>query len=116
MELGTGLIHKDNGDYVVTYDPLDGSSIIDTNFAMGTIIAIWKRDPNKLIGSKVGDLLVNALLVVYGPRTTCIYYNDIDKAVQELTLLHGKWKVTEKECRIDETTKIYSPGNLRAAS
>jgi len=27
--------------YIVTYDPLDGSSIIDTNFAVGSIFSIW---------------------------------------------------------------------------
>jgi len=33
----------DNGKYIVTFDPLDGSSIIDTNFTIGSIFAIWPR-------------------------------------------------------------------------
>jgi fructose-1,6-bisphosphatase len=31
----------------VTFDPLDGSSIIDTNGAVGSIFGIWKRDPTQ---------------------------------------------------------------------
>ncbi len=30
--------------YSVAFDPLDGSSIIDTNFAVGTIWGIWPGD------------------------------------------------------------------------
>ena len=35
---------SDKGDYIVTFDPLDGSSIISTNFTVGTIVGIWKSD------------------------------------------------------------------------
>lgn len=30
--------------FSVAFDPLDGSSIVDTNFAVGTIIGIWPGD------------------------------------------------------------------------
>lgn len=30
--------------YSVAFDPLDGSSIIDTNFAVGTIWGVWPGD------------------------------------------------------------------------
>lgn len=32
-----------DGKYIVTFDPLDGSSIIDTNFTIGSIFAIWPK-------------------------------------------------------------------------
>lgn len=32
------------GKYIVTFDPLDGSSIIGSNFTVGTIVAIWPHD------------------------------------------------------------------------
>jgi len=32
------------GGYDVTYDPLDGSSIVDTNFSVGSIFSIWPHD------------------------------------------------------------------------
>lgn len=77
----------DEGDgYVVTYDPLDGSSIIDTNFSVGSIFSIWPTDQNKLIGAKIKSQ-ANALLSIYGPRTTVILYNIEVNKVQELTLI-----------------------------
>lgn len=60
--------------YCVTYDPLDGSSIVDTNFAVGSIFSLWKHSPNGLIGSKLNSQ-INAVLAIYGPRTTVILYN-----------------------------------------
>jgi sedoheptulose-bisphosphatase len=36
--------------YSVAFDPLDGSSIIDTNFAVGTIWGVWPG--NRLVGMR----------------------------------------------------------------
>jgi len=33
-----------NGHYIITFDPLDGSSIVDTNFSIGTIFCVWKKN------------------------------------------------------------------------
>jgi len=42
-------------DYIVTFDPLDGSSIIGTNWTVGSIFGVWPSDNSKLIGMKVQD-------------------------------------------------------------
>ena len=34
--------------FSVAFDPLDGSSIVDTNFTVGTIFGVWPGD--KLVG------------------------------------------------------------------
>jgi fructose-1,6-bisphosphatase len=34
---------NENGKFFVTFDPLDGSSIIDSNNAIGTIVGIWRK-------------------------------------------------------------------------
>lgn len=74
IELSTG-----EGGYDITYDPLDGSSIVDTNFSVGSIFSIWPHDEHKLIGKKL-NTQVNAVLAIYGPRTTVILYNpEVDK-------------------------------------
>ena len=74
IELSTG-----EGGYDITYDPLDGSSIVDTNFSVGSIFSIWPHDEHKLIGKKL-NTQVNAVLAIYGPRTTVILYNpEFDK-------------------------------------
>ena len=59
---------------------------MDTNFSIGSIYSIWPATEKKLIGQKLGEQ-VNALLVVYGPRTTAILYNVHQDKVQELTLI-----------------------------
>lgn len=51
----------------MAFDPLDGSSIIDTNFAVGTIFGVWPG--SRLVGVSGRDL-VGAGMAVYGPRTT----------------------------------------------
>jgi fructose-1,6-bisphosphatase I len=44
---------KNSGKYVVTFDPLDGSSNIDCNVSVGTIFGIWKRHTK--VGEPVKD-------------------------------------------------------------
>lgn len=51
----------------MAFDPLDGSSIIDTNFAVGTIFGVWPG--SRLVGVSGRDLAA-AGMAVYGPRTT----------------------------------------------
>ena len=76
-----------DGQYIVTFDPLDGSSIIDTNGAVGSIFAIWKRNPNQesLDGNTMNDI-VGAALSTYGSRTSIVVYNAKSDRVDELTL------------------------------
>jgi fructose-1,6-bisphosphatase len=73
----------DNGKYIVTFDPLDGSSIIDTNFTIGSIFAIWPRgDLNEMTGRKI----LGAALCLYGSRTNILIYNPETETVDEATL------------------------------
>jgi len=32
-----------DGEFVICWDPLDGSSIVDNNWAVGTIIGVWPK-------------------------------------------------------------------------
>lgn len=34
---------NEDGKYIVTFDPLDGSSIVDCNFTIGSIFAIFPK-------------------------------------------------------------------------
>lgn len=58
-----------SGGFSVAFDPLDGSSIVDTNFTVGTIFGVWPGD--KLTGVTGRDQ-VAAAMGIYGPRTTYI--------------------------------------------
>merc|ERR1711957_806314 len=60
----------DNGEFTVCWDPLDGSSIVDNNWAVGTMIGIWPKKTG-LIGATGRDQ-VTSLVAIYGPRTTVL--------------------------------------------
>jgi sedoheptulose-bisphosphatase len=102
--------------YSVAFDPLDGSSIIDTNFAVGTIFGIWPGD--KLTGVS-GRGLKAAGIAVYGPRTTItIALDNMDNAhefllIDDFSANHGQWLKTNEFSRIYEV-KLFAPGYLRA--
>lgn len=60
---------------------------------------------------------MNAILAVYGPRTTVILWNPEVQKVQELTLIdRKKWILSHEHLAIKTTAKIFSPGNLRAVT
>eukprot|EP01038_Epipyxis_sp_PR26KG_P013709 gene13709-18389_t len=102
--------------YSVAFDPLDGSSIIDTNFAVGTIFGIWPGD--KLTGIS-GRQLSAAGISVYGPRTTItLAISNMDYAhefllIDDFSANHGQWLKTNEFSSINEG-KLIAPGNLRA--
>eukprot|EP00471_Norrisiella_sphaerica_P003405 CAMPEP_0184479108 /NCGR_PEP_ID=MMETSP0113_2-20130426/954_1 /TAXON_ID=91329 /ORGANISM="Norrisiella sphaerica, Strain BC52" /LENGTH=414 /DNA_ID=CAMNT_0026857117 /DNA_START=42 /DNA_END=1286 /DNA_ORIENTATION=+ len=102
--------------YSVAFDPLDGSSIIDTNFAVGTIFGIW---PGSKLTGITGNQLKAAGLSVYGPRTTITLAVDGIAGAHEFMLIddysarHGQWVLSQTFETIGEG-KLFAPGNLRA--
>ncbi|ONK55104.1 uncharacterized protein A4U43_UnF7600 [Asparagus officinalis] len=99
------------GGFSVAFDPLDGSSIVDTNFTVGTIFGVWPGD--KLTGVTGGDQ-VAAAMGIYGPRTTYVLaLKDIPGTHEFLLLDEGKWQHVKDTTSIGEG-KMFSPGNLRA--
>jgi len=105
--------------FIVSFDPLDGSSIIDVNWAVGTIYAIWPVD-NDLIGQTPKQILTSGI-ALYGPRTTVVKYNATTEQVEELTLKKvsqdkSAWIQTKGNIQIAGKTKIFAPANLRATS
>lgn len=104
------------GIYSVGFDPLDGSSIIDANFAVGGIFGVWKSNCG-VIGLTGRDQ-VASVISVYGPRTTLVVAIAAPhKVTFELTLVEGRsqWKVTLPQIHIKEEGKVFAPGNLRAS-
>lgn len=64
---------NEEGEYFVTFDPIDGSSVIDCNFSVGSIFGIWST--KDIEGKKARDNFVGAAVAIYGTRTTLIIYN-----------------------------------------
>eukprot|EP01135_Chromosphaera_perkinsii_P002933 Nk52_evm44s230 gene=Nk52_evmTU44s230 len=96
--------------FSVAFDPLDGSSVIDANFAVGTIFGVW---PGKGLVGRTGNEQVAAGFAVYGPRTTLILA--MGGRVDEYMLHDGKWIVAAENMQINEG-KIFAPANLRSAA
>jgi len=109
-EMDSILIFERKGPkkYSVVVDPLDGSSLVDVNLAVGTIVGIYKGD--ELL--QAGRNLVGAVYVVYGPRTTLVY--SVGKGVHEFTLNSlGEYVLTNENIQMVSSKKIYSPGGTR---
>lgn len=90
------------GKYAVLYDPLDGSSNIDVNGAVGTIFSVYRRISHEGKGS-LADVLqpgckqVAAGYVIYGSSTMLIYSTGqgvagftLDPSIGEFLLSHPK--------------------------
>lgn len=68
---------RNAGDYVIAFDPLDGSSNIDVNVSIGTIFAIYKRHSSTEVLRKdilrPGRDMIAGGYVVYGSSTFLVY-------------------------------------------
>jgi fructose-1,6-bisphosphatase I len=77
-ELDNAILENNHGKYVALFDPLDGSSNIDTNVGIGTIFAILRRSDPKLSPPALADALrpgreiVAAGYALYGPSTVFV--------------------------------------------
>lgn len=101
------------GGFSVAFDPLDGSSIVDTNFTVGTIFGVWPGD--KLTGVTGRDQ-VAAAMGIYGPRTTYVLALKGFPGTHEFLLLdEGKWQHVKETTEVGEG-KLFCPGNLRATA
>lgn len=104
-------MNMETGSYCVAFDPLDGSSIVDTNFAVGTIFGVY--DGKKLTGITGRDMCASGI-GVYGPRTVfCIAFRESPGTHEFLLQDDGKWLHVKETHSIGEG-KMFSPGNLRA--
>lgn len=96
------------GMFSVAYDPLDGSSLVDVNLAVGTIVGIYQG--NNLL--QPGRTMVGAMYILYGPRVSMVY--SVGKGVYEFTMNHlMEFTLTREHVQMKPSGDIYSPGGLR---
>ncbi len=100
------LEFEGQGTLGVTMDPLDGSSLIDVNLAVGTIIGLYR-------GSVLapGKEMIGAMYVLYGPLTTLTY--TVKKGVHDFVLNPQGEYVLQKEKVQMPQGKIFAPGAAR---
>jgi len=113
------VIHIDseisaNAKYVVSVDPLDGSSNIDVNVSIGTIFSIIRRssEPGNAINAndylQKGTSMVAAGYIIYGSSTMLVYTTG--RGVNGFTLdpSIGEFCLSHPDMRCPADGKIYS--------
>lgn len=94
--------------YSVVFDPLDGSSLIEVNLSIGTIVGIHQGDI--VLGGKRN--LVAALYVVYGPLTTLVF--STGKGVHQFSLApNGDFVLETEHVKLNNKGSLYAIGGLR---
>jgi fructose-1,6-bisphosphatase I len=109
-EESDSVIKIGQGDekYFVTADPLDGSSLVDANLSIGTIIGIHKES----IFAEGRETMVAAMYITYGPLITMVY--TAGHGVHEFVLnREGEYVLSEENITLKERGSIYSLGGLR---
>ena len=101
------------GEYLLLFDPLDGSSNIDVNVSIGTIFSVL-RMPEGDRGVEEQDFLqpgkcqVAAGYCVYGPQTTLVLTVGDGVHVFTLDREQGSFVLTQENLRIPEDTKEFA--------
>ncbi|OPY38489.1 MAG: fructose-1,6-bisphosphatase [Methanoregula sp. PtaU1.Bin051] len=99
-------INNPKNNFGIVIDPLDGSSLIDVNLCVGTIIGIY---PGHVLDA--GRNMIAALYILYGPLTTLTLTTG--KGVHEFVMDgNGEFVLRQENIKIPEG-KIYAPGALR---
>ena len=94
---------NENGKYLIAYDPLDGSSLVDVNLSVGSIFGIYEND-------FTGSNIVASVYVVYGPRVELVIsYNN---KVEMFRLQKGEFKFIQ-EIKLNEKGKLNAPGSTQ---
>jgi fructose-1,6-bisphosphatase I len=101
------------GEYLLLFDPLDGSSNIDVNVSIGTIFSVLKK-PESSDNVTESDFLqpgraqVAAGYCVYGPQTTLVLTVGDGVAMFTLDREQGSFVLTQENVRIPEDTREFA--------
>ncbi len=112
-EMELPLPVKGIGDYLLLFDPLDGSSNIDVNVSIGTIFSILKKQESKK-PLQTSDFLqsgrnqVAAGYVVYGPQTTMALTLGGGVVMFTLDKVSGEFLLIKDAVEISHSTKEFS--------
>lgn len=100
---------RPNAQFVVIFDPLDGSSNIDVNVNVGTIVSVQAVAPGEdgvAAALKPGSAQVAVLYVNYGPSTMLVY--TAGKGVYSFMLQNGEFLLNAEEIAMPEQGPYYS--------
>ena len=101
------------GEYLLLFDPLDGSSNIDINVSIGTIFSVLKK-PEGDLGVEMSDFLqpgskqVAAGYCIYGPQTTLVLTVGDGVVMFTLDREQGSFVLTEENMQIPPDTQEFA--------
>ena len=101
------------GEYLLMFDPLDGSSNIEVNVSIGTIFSVLKKVSNNTAVTEQdflqpGSQQVAAGYCVYGPQTTLVLTVGDGVAMFTLDREQGSFVLTQENVKIPEDTKEFA--------
>ena len=105
------------GEYLLTFDPLDGSSNIDVNVSIGTIFSVLKCPEGADLSTpqaaeqaflQPGSAQVAAGYAVYGPTTLLVLTVGDGVAVFTLDREQGHFVLTQDKVQIPVETKEFA--------
>jgi fructose-1,6-bisphosphatase I len=107
---------SDDAEFVVIFDPLDGSSNIDVNVNVGTIFSVARVcDGLEAAMLQPGTAQVAAGYVVYGP--SCVFVLTTGDGVSAFTLDDaGRFVLTAEKMTMPQQGPYYSANEANAAS
>jgi len=101
------------GEYLLLFDPLDGSSNIDVNVSIGTIFSVLQKPEgggaiteNEFLQS--GSQQVAAGYCVYGPQTTLVLTVGDGVAMFTLDREQGSFVLTQENVKVPEDTQEFA--------
>jgi fructose-1,6-bisphosphatase I len=100
------------GEYLLLFDPLDGSSNIDVNVSVGTIFSVLRCPEGGPADERAflqpGSAQVCAGFAVYGPSTVLVLTMGDGVHVFTLDREVGSFVLTQENVRIPEQTKEFA--------
>ncbi|WP_019027340.1 class 1 fructose-bisphosphatase [Colwellia piezophila] len=103
----------ENGKYIVSFDPLDGSSNIDINSLIGTIFSIHEAPEDIKAGDdnmfkQAGHKQVCAGYVLYGPSTMLVMTTGSGTHFYVLDRTHGGYLLVERNVQVPTDTQEFA--------
>jgi hypothetical protein len=108
------------GEYMLLFDPLDGSSNIDVNVSIGTIFSVLKApegmgEPTEQAFLQPGTAQVAAGYAVYGPQTMLVLTTGDGVHCFTLDREMGSWVLTQSDIQIPGRRRS-SPSTCRTSA
>jgi fructose-1,6-bisphosphatase I len=95
---------NETGEYLIAYDPLDGSSLVDVNLSVGSIYGIYKNDFS-------GDNIIASVYVVFGPRVEMVVCDG--SSVKMYTMIEDGSFEYIQDIKLNEKGNLNSPGSTQ---